>query len=161
MTTSIPPWALVVIGLAIPVSILIGVVVIKRVIARIGRRASEVIDKAAGEVRKAARDATLAADDAAKLVATVAVKTEEVKIELKAVGQATATKLVAIEEQSKTIHGLVNNQMSEVLKKNAILADLLLATDPDNVAYQQLAKDSHQAVEDHAPADSSKDDESE
>jgi hypothetical protein len=148
LQSSIPIWLLLLIGLTIPISTIIGIVVA----AKIGLRASDDAHLVAKESRSASRDATLAANDAAKLVETVAV-------ELKAVGLATATKLATIEAQGEKIHGLVNNAMSEVLKKNALIADMLLATDPDNPAYQQLAKESHQAVADHAPADSNNEEE--
>jgi hypothetical protein len=148
LQSSIPIWLLLLIGLTIPISTIIGIIVA----AKIGLRASDDSHMVAKEARSASRDATLAANDAAKLVAAVAVKTEEVKIELKNVGRDTATKL-------ESIHRLVNNAMSEVLKKNALIADMLLATDPDNPAYQQLAKESHQAVADHAPADSNNEEE--
>jgi hypothetical protein len=150
LQSSIPIWLLLLIGLTIPISTIIGIIVA----AKIGLRASDDSHMVAKEARSASRDATLAANDAAKLVETVAV-------ELKAVGLATATKLATIEAQGEKIHGLVNNQMSEALKKNAILADLLLATDPDNPRFQQFAKEANQAVADHAPADSNKDDEEE
>jgi hypothetical protein len=149
---SIPTWVLLVIGLGTPVSTIVGIFVT----AWMGRRASADSRDAAREAREAAHDATGAAKDAATLVAEVAIKTEEVKVELKVAGQETTSKLIAIEEQGEKIHALVNNAFSEQLRRYAVIADLLLATDRENPEFQRLSREAHAEVAAHAPAESTK-----
>jgi hypothetical protein len=89
----------------------------------------------------------LKAEEAAALVADVAVKTEEVKTHLVASDTKTNGKL-------DVIHDLVNNKMSEQLKRTKMIADALLATNPDNAQFQEIARQAETDVQAHKPAES-------
>lgn len=134
-TYTVPTWSIVIVGLGTTFSTIIGIFV------------------TAWSSRRAAKDAK----DAAELVAKVALKTEEVKIELKTSGRETTEKLNSIERIGEKTHTLVNNALSEQLKKYLIMTELLLATNPENVIYQRFVSEAHEAVEAHAPAESSTD----
>jgi hypothetical protein len=127
----VPAWMLLVMALATPFVTAVGIFVT----AWMGRLASADSRNAAREARDAAKDATQATHNAATLVAEVAVKTEEVKDELKTSGNETRFALTQI-------HTLVNSAMMAQLQVNALDKRRIasMTQDPEDAQAATLAE---------------------
>ena len=149
-----PWWAVLMVALIGGLGGPLSAYLVGRMQRRTAVEASAALLKVANDARLAAENAGTAATSADAHAEAAAVKAEEVKKALAATGAETASHLHAIETQGNKTYELVNNQFSEKLKQNQVLAHMLLALKPDDPVIRRLAEAADAEVKAHRPAES-------